>query len=263
MRTRSRRQDGWALAAALAFIAGVPAVSHAQQSGLFPLAPIKRQRTPCIMEDPVYRMYRQQFYGYHPTCWRKFPPGWGCPSPEAPNPAASFAVIPRDKPPADVNTEGQPEAAPGAMPDEPLPSPGAGSGTPARPPANPNNLPPLPPGDRSPFDLDTKPTTPPAGGATPPATPPGGLGVKDEAPAVEPAAPVNVPASSTAPSASTSAPASNPGGDLPVLALPDPTTPVPATFGVANPQPTAYNAPAQAPRRAGLLGNLFGGNSRR
>ena len=93
MRTHSRRQDGWAVAGALAFIVSTPALAHAQQSGLFPLAPIQRQRTPCPMEDPVYRMYRQQYFGYHPTCWRRFPPGWGCPSPEAPNPAASFREI--------------------------------------------------------------------------------------------------------------------------------------------------------------------------
>ena len=40
---------------------------------------------PCRQELPVFHAYRHQFYGYHPTCWRRFPPGWGCPSPEAPN----------------------------------------------------------------------------------------------------------------------------------------------------------------------------------
>ena len=32
---------------------------------------------PCELEPPVYKVYRQQYFGYFPTCWRKFPPGWG------------------------------------------------------------------------------------------------------------------------------------------------------------------------------------------
>ena len=56
----------------------------------FPLSNIKCKRTPCEMEDPTYRMYRHEFYGYHPTCWRKFPANWGCPSPEAPDLQKAF-----------------------------------------------------------------------------------------------------------------------------------------------------------------------------
>ena len=59
---------------------------EAQQTGLFPLAPIRRQRVPCDREDPTYKIYKQQYFGYHPTYWRTFPPGWGCPSTEAPEP---------------------------------------------------------------------------------------------------------------------------------------------------------------------------------
>ncbi len=271
MRTRSRRQDGWAVAGALAFIVGAPTLADAQQSGLFPLAPIQRQRTPCPMEDPVYRMYRQQYFGYHPTCWRRFPPGWGCPSPEAPNPAASFREIPRDKPPADLGADGQPQ------PDaQPQPAPGEmEAGPKPRNPQNPNNLPPLPPGDRSPFDLDTRPGNPPAGEAQPGAREPvrptpgtpgsAGLGAGNP-PAAEPAPPVNAPASSTGPSASTSP--SDSRGDAPLLALPDPTTgaptpnPAPAVGLTAVP-PQAFARPAQAPKRQGFLTNLFGGASRR
>src|SRR5438105_15280655 len=65
---------------AVALVLGAPALVRAQTQ-LFPLAPIQRQRVPCPLEDPVYGLYRHQYYGYFPTCWRQFPPGWGCPSP--------------------------------------------------------------------------------------------------------------------------------------------------------------------------------------
>lgn len=256
MRTRSRRQDGWAVAGALAFIVGGPSLAQAQQSGLFPLAPIQRQRTPCPMEDPVYRMYRQQYFGYHPTCWRRFPPGWGCPSPEAPNPAESYRVTPRDKPPADLDNDGQPQPE-----GQPQPPPGEMDPGPAgtRPPQNPNNLPPLPPGDRSPFDLDTRPGNPPAVPGAP------GLGAA-RPPAAEPAAPVTAPASPVGPGVSFAP--TDPRGEAPLLALPDPTTgaPVPNTapaVGLSAAPPQAFSRPAQAPKRQSFLTNLFGGMTRR
>ena len=67
-----------------------PSLAEAQQSGLFPNIGVRRQRVPCAAEDPVYKLYRHEYFGYHPTCWRRFPAGWGCPSPEAPNAAAAF-----------------------------------------------------------------------------------------------------------------------------------------------------------------------------
>lgn len=61
----------------------VPSVAEAQ---LFPNLPTrKRVRPDCADELPVYGMYRHKYYGYYPTCWRQFPPGWGCPSTEAPD----------------------------------------------------------------------------------------------------------------------------------------------------------------------------------
>ena len=60
------------------------------ESGLFPLAPIRRQRVPCDQQDPIYRIAKEQYFGYHPTCWRRFPDGWGCPSPERPDREKSF-----------------------------------------------------------------------------------------------------------------------------------------------------------------------------
>src|SRR5947209_1107901 len=95
-RRRLRAPAAWAFV----LILGAPALVEAQQSGLFPLAPIRRQRVPCPLEDPVYGLYRHEYFGYHPTCWRRFPAGWGCPSPEVPNAAQEFQRQPRDQPQA-------------------------------------------------------------------------------------------------------------------------------------------------------------------
>ena len=85
-----RSQVIWGITLALL----APTLAQAQQTGLFPLSPIRRQRVPCAAEDPVYRRYRQDYYGYYPTCWRRFPPGWGCPSPEGPNMKKEYENIP-------------------------------------------------------------------------------------------------------------------------------------------------------------------------
>src|SRR5262245_41811807 len=66
MRSNSRR-----VAHALTMVVLTAAVSlsgraEAQQTGMFPLAPIRRQRVPCNQEDPTYKIYKQQYFGYHP-----------------------------------------------------------------------------------------------------------------------------------------------------------------------------------------------------
>jgi hypothetical protein len=275
MRTRSRSRLGWAAAGALAFVVGAPAASQAQQSGLFPLSPIRRERTPCPMEDPLYKLYRQQYFGYHPTCWRRFPAGWGCPSPEAPNPALEFQRLKRDTPGGSEPGPDPAAPAPGdgtPAPGGEMPAPPAGGNAPA-----PGGLPPLPSNERSPFDLDNKPAPLPApapappGGGRPTTDDPKegqGLGLRGAAPEAEPVAPVSA------------------GNSEPLLALPDPTAgapisvaaptsmPAPASspgqvqgFPVADPGASASvipgQAPAQAPRRQGLLGSLFSGLRRR
>ena len=67
--------------------------AQAQQTGLFPLAPIRRQRVPCDQEDPIYKFSKQKYFGYHPTSWRRFPEGWNPPSPEGPDRARSFREL--------------------------------------------------------------------------------------------------------------------------------------------------------------------------
>lgn len=81
---------------------GVGSVAQAQ---LLPNAPITRQRPSCDQELPVYKQYRAVYYGYHPTCWRAFPPGWGCPSPAKGNVAESYAKLPLGKPAAGEDGE--------------------------------------------------------------------------------------------------------------------------------------------------------------
>jgi hypothetical protein len=286
MRTRTRRRWSWPVLGALAVVVGAPALAHAQQSGLFPLAPIKRERVPCASEDPIYRLYRQEYFGYHPTCWRKFPAGWGCPSPEAPNAAEAFKLLPRDKPPTDLEPNGEEPgtgpapggAVPGGRPTNPA-APG-GPGGAATP--NPSTLPPLPRNERSPFELDNPSTTPPAttpspvspkpspdrvlpspsGSSSPPATAPGGNAL----PGLPGGEPTTPPATAPRADAATSASAN----DQPLLALPDPTV-GPSSAASSNAPPIS-NAPAQgsgsdaaaatpdqAPRRTSLLSRMFSG----
>jgi hypothetical protein len=220
--------------------------AEAQISGLFPLAPVhKRQRTPRDMEDPAYRMYRQDYFGYHPTCWRKFPAGWGCPSSEAPDAKESFRQRKLDLPPAGDAGEG--EGAPG--PDEGM-RPGG-----ARP--DPNALPNLPSGG-SPFEIEK----PPAGRDRDRGTVPDPSGLP---PTTDPRAPERP----TPPGASIEAPppAPTPPGageselsvaPPPGLILPDPTAG--AGAAVAVPEPTAYNG-SQPARRRGFLSQLFSGQA--
>jgi hypothetical protein len=160
--------------AVLALIASVPELARAQQAGLFPLQPIKRQRVPCDQEDPVYKVYKQKYFGYHPTCWQPFPTGWGCPSPERPDVAKSFRErkLGADMPEM-IGTEEEPQGQPpGAITRPPMPAvpgrdrspfdtPEANGDKPVGP-ADPVPGPRERPKPVSPFELD-KPDQPPAG----------------------------------------------------------------------------------------------------
>jgi hypothetical protein len=249
MRTRSRRRSGWSAAGALAFVLGLPTLADAQTTELFPFARLNRKRVPCEMEDPVYKMYRQQYYGYHPTCWRRFPTGWGCPSPEAPDATKSFKDLPRD--PITPPDDGGNDRGPG--PNREDPGPGRRGGN--APGLDPNSLP-LPGGDRSPFEMDTKPDAAP-NGARPPASRPAPSATPAPAPAPNNDGGAGLPPLLDSPAAGPSA--SNlpaPGPVEPILAVSDPT--VAASGAMA---PDATPPPAQAPRRTSIISNLFGGRT--
>jgi hypothetical protein len=148
-----------------AIVLGAPALAQAQ---LFPNLPIRRERPDCANENPQYKMIRQEYWGYYPTCWRRFPAGWGCPSPDAPNWEQAKRDIPLDKLPdaEDLDDDSTPPSN-GTDPAQP-PAEGAPG---VRPPV----LPELPSDDDSPFTRPVTPPavipdSPPAGG--PPADPP-------------------------------------------------------------------------------------------
>lgn len=223
MGTMTRRMR-LALGLLAAIVLGLPAAAEAQ---LFPRLPIRRERTPCCEEPPVYKLYRHQYHGYFPTCWRRFPPGWGCPSPEAPSLAASIAAEPLqtkpltepdaesdiDFPPLD---EGDMEARP-ADPDA-MPEPGRDEPSPFE----------LRPDRRPPADPDA---IPPAG------TPPANL----DAPGL-PDSPVAPP---------------------PTTSLPGPAETLPSIEAPPSPLPGPTSAtPARAPQRRGLLSGLLSGRGR-
>jgi hypothetical protein len=293
MRKNSRRRFRSPVAWALALVMGVPALAPAQQGGLFPLAPIRRERVPCPLEDPVYQLYRHEYFGYHPTCWRRFPPGWGCPSPEAPNAAESLRERPLEKPPALAPLPGEePETMPGAR--ETPPAPGAPGTSP---------LPPLP-RERSPFDIDTgtpgapPPETPPSrtvppGTMTPEGVPPAertrpaepGPGTLEPTkPSTGPTSllgPIEAPDTPAPPTRVEPSPTAPPTGPTePLLALPDPSAPPPSSPAPGNvmlpnstlprsggsnadPTPSTTAPPAQATPRRSMIGTLFNGLLRR
>ncbi len=250
MRTRSQNRLGWSAAWALALVFGAPAFASAQTTELFPFRSIRRERVPFSMEDPVYKLYRNEYHGYHPTCWRKFPTGWGCPSPEGPDSAKAFKDLPRDKPDA-----AEPVDDGGA--DNGAAMPGAGADRPARGGGGRGALPPLPAGDRSPFDLEQPGAATPAPVKPPETNPAPGPGAVEGGaglpPAVEPEA--NMPA---APPASRGV---EPESAQPLLALPDPTVEPSSGAAVVSADATMMSpAPrARAPRRTSLIGNLFSG----
>jgi len=180
------RKPGQVLAVMVA-VTSLSGLAEAQQSGLFPLSPIRRERTPCANEEPIYKLYRDQYYGYFPTRWRRFPDNWALTSPEGPNTKEALKKNPFEGPKAGP-LEGEGEEMPGpvgpggkpAIPNPPpdtdrspfemdRPDSGAGAapgaGAPRRrnPPARGNTPPPG--AEASPFD--TPETSPPGAGATP------------------------------------------------------------------------------------------------
>jgi hypothetical protein len=163
MLTNQKRRNRVLTLVALTLLVGVPELAMAQQSGLFPNATIRRARPSCAQEDPIYKLYRHQYYGFHPTCWRRFPDGWGCPSPEAPDREKSYQEIPK-KPPTPID---MPELDEGAAPgrDEGMERPED------RAPRSPfEQLPPVPENTKPLFPPDDADQGGPAG--APPANPP-------------------------------------------------------------------------------------------
>ena len=281
MRTNLRRRGRGLVLAALSIVVSLPGLARAQQTGLFPLAPIKRQRVPCDQEDPIYKTYKHQYFGYHPTCWRTFPAGWGCPSPNGPDKEKSFKEFPpalgerMDNAPAGEAEEGMAPQPGATRPEKPALPPGTRSpfedpfetDKPATTPRSPRaNQPlPTPPGD--PFELD-KPDPP---GATKPGQPrPAPPGAANNGP--ELTAPDDQPGSTRGVRSTR-----NDAADLPddrddvspMLALPrvnlppidDPgvpfgTQPPPPAGDVAANATTTPAAAAATPRR-GFLSGLF------
>ncbi len=212
MRTKSRNRGLGPVLAVLTLVAAMPELARAQQSGLFPLAPIKRQRVPCDQEDPVYKIYKEKYFGYHPTCWRPFPTGWGCPSPEKPDVEKSFREQKLGTTEGTKSDAGAPrdaqEGDQQAVPRPALPTP--------------------PSGRQSPFETLTTPE------GEKPANPPAPR--QDEKPPVDPFAPPDNP---NAPRAGRTRPASPPVGDAgPELSAPE----QPARLGSAR---TSRLAPAE------------------
>jgi len=264
MLTMPRRRLSW-MWAALALVVGAPAVSEAQ---LLPNLPIRRQRAACATEPPVYRTYRHEYYGYHPTCWRPFPEGWGCPSSAA---AGEEAVKARQEVDAQIkqqqSTTTQPEGAPPPEGEMPRPRPES-------------DLPQLPTQERSPFRLDDStprsgqprggttlpqpegvpptappPDTNPSAATTPPVTPPetSSLDFPVDRPGVSSAARANSMLDVGHPSSPSVA--ASAAELMPYPAMPQPAAPGAVTGNRMD--PTAPPPIVQAPQRRGPISGLF------
>jgi hypothetical protein len=275
---RDFKWGGRALAmAVLTMAVSLSERAQAQQTGLFPLAPIRRERPPCPSEDPVYKYYKQRYFGYHPTCWTPFPGGWGCPSKETVDKEEEFKKRPLGKPPEMAEE-------PANEPDQGQPPPRAGQ--PNRPlPEMPREEDPflldgpaaLPPGRQTPRPAprrDDPFTTIPQGAAV---SPPrrgtqAGNGTQrpgEDAPLLS--APAGQPDQNTSARATggngIEAPVER-GENGPLLAVEDLDAPRSSTgasaFDSQPIQPTVPATPSNAnnqavPPRRGLISNLFGG----
>ena len=120
---RYRLRMGWRAGAllALGWLLGGTSVCHAQ---LFPHLGIRRQKADCAQEPPFNKYIRQNYYGYYPTCWRAFPPGWACPcpNPALPNWEASKRETPLQPLEENFDTgtgEGMDDVDPGRAPAAP------------------------------------------------------------------------------------------------------------------------------------------------
>jgi hypothetical protein len=274
MRTNSRSRRRGLVLAALTLIIGVPELARAQQSGLFPLSPIKRQRVPCDQEAPVYRIYKEKYFGYHPTCWRPFPTGWGCPSPEKPDVEKSFReqkLGTAEGMPGAATEEGPAQGEqPGARPDvpalprgvrSPFEQPEAAGDRPANPAAPREERKPVSPFDEPANPQGAAPNAPQAGRPRP-ANPPMGEG---EPELRSPDQPVRLGGARTSRFAPEEA-AEAPEDDGPLLALPRITLPPSAApdlpFGaqpdaMAGDAAPAQPSPAGPTARRGFLSGLF------
>lgn len=222
MLTKSISRKPGQVLAVLAAVTSLSGLAEAQQSGLFPLHPIRRERTPCANEEPIYKLYREQYYGYFPTRWRRFPDGWALRSPEGPNTKEELKKNPIEGP-KPYSGEGEGEETPG---------PAGPGGKPA--------IPKPPPEERSPFEMD-KPDN--GGGAAPGRRNPAARG-NTPAPATE-ASPFDTP--ETNPAGAGATPEGRPQASQPnrrsTPTLPDPGTPDLAPPGDAPPAPprTSWN----------------------
>ena len=266
------------LLGALIVPALVPDEALAQMQ-LFPNATIKRKRVDCAMEEPIYGLYRKQYYGYYPTAWRQFPPGWHLVSPEAVSEtdrqAASKEILENAKKEAEAMGAGPDDGTRPDVGDNPAPPDGNAPND-----TQPGTVPTLPGDTESPFNINPKPpadtTAPPAGDTSPTAPAPDDAapnprlsnnrpapsevpdvpGLPDLAPAAEaddvtppPIPPIE---SGTAPEAGLA-----PGTPDPTLgAMPAPVAgPVGVPLG-GDPNAPGYRAKAPT-RRPSLIGGMF------
>ena len=245
-----RRRPSPALLAMLVVL-GLPALAQAQ---LFPNLQVKRQRPSCAAEDPIYRVYRQQFYGYYPTQWRSFPPGWHLLSPEGVTPAQLEAARIDIQKQID-NTPRPPGEEDGAI------EPEDGQDMPDVPASKPEGALPVPPRGGSVFDLAPEPPGAPAplpNETAPPTVPRASV----RRPAADPLADLSADPLDSAPPLDDAEPADSADADSPPALPPlDGNVSPGASYAPRDdddmPAPPVVTAANPPRRRTTLIGGLF------
>ena len=119
---------------------------------------------------PQADRFQIQYYGYYPTCWRRFPEGWACPIRDCEPGASILAPKASEEAPLAPPTETKPTPA---TPSEPSPTPAVPS-APQPMPMTPSTQPPRTPSSALPPPAPPSPTpaAPPAARPAAPAKPP-------------------------------------------------------------------------------------------
>ncbi len=94
MRTNSRSRGRGLVLAVLTMVVSLPELAQAQQTGLFPLEPIKPAAGSVRPGRPDLQNLQASVFRLSPDVLAAVPSGWGCPSREAPDREQSFKDIP-------------------------------------------------------------------------------------------------------------------------------------------------------------------------
>ena len=105
MLTKSWRRKPGLVLAVPTILVSLSGLAQAQQSGLFPLHPIKRETGPVPQRGSGLQTLSIPVLRISPTVWRRFPEGWGCAQPRGPQRQGRVREAARRSPPKPIPPE--------------------------------------------------------------------------------------------------------------------------------------------------------------